>query len=79
MNFIIIKLCNVICNTIKGYVVVENENKVLNIPANPSKFQFMNTVDSKVIMTLRGVTIEQDNYAKLLGVNIDKNLILKSM
>ncbi len=42
--------------------------------ANPSKFQFMTTGDSNVILTLRGVTIEQDNYVKLLGVNIDKKL-----
>ncbi len=35
--------------------------------------------DSNVILTLRGVTIEQDNYVKLLGVNIDKTIILNSM
>ncbi len=33
--------------------------------------------DSNVILTLRGVTIEQDNYVKLLGVNIDKQLDFK--
>ncbi len=35
--------------------------------ANPSKCQFMTTGDSDVILTLRGVTIEQDNYVKLSG------------
>ncbi len=30
--------------------------------ANPSKFQFITIGDSNVILTLRGVTIEQDNY-----------------
>ncbi len=45
--------------------------------ANPSKFQFMTTGDSNVITTLRDVTIEQDNYVKLLGVNIDKKLGFK--
>ncbi len=45
--------------------------------ANPSKFQFMTTGDSNVILTLRGVTIEQDNYVKCLGVNIDKKLDFK--
>ncbi len=40
--------------------------------ANPSKFEFMITGDSNVILTLRGVTIQQDNYVKRLGVNIDK-------
>ncbi len=40
--------------------------------ANPSKFQFMTTGDSNAILKLRGVTIEQDNHVKLLGVNIDK-------
>ncbi len=45
--------------------------------ANPSKFQFMTTGDSNVILTLRGVTIEQDNYVKRLGVNIDKKLDFK--
>ncbi len=37
----------------------------------------MTTGDSNVILTIRGVTIEQDNYVKLLGVNIDKKLDLK--
>ncbi len=45
--------------------------------ANPSKFQFMTTGDSNVILTLRGVTFEQDNYVKLLGVNIDEKLDFK--
>ncbi len=45
--------------------------------ANPSKFQFMTTGDSNVILTLRGVNIEHDNYLKLLGVNIDKKLDFK--
>ncbi len=45
--------------------------------ANPSKFQFMTTGESNVILTLRGVTIEQDNYVKLLSVNIDKKLDFK--
>ncbi len=45
--------------------------------ANTSKIQFMNTGDSNVILTLRGLTIEQDNYVKPLGVNIDKKLDLK--
>ncbi len=30
--------------------------------ANPSKFQLMTTEDSNVILTLRGVTIEHNNY-----------------
>ncbi len=37
----------------------------------------MTTGDSNVILTLRGVTIEQDNNVKLLGVNIDKKLDFK--
>ncbi len=45
--------------------------------ANLSKCQFMTIEDSNVILTLRGVTIEQDNYVKLLGVNIDKKLNFK--
>ncbi len=45
--------------------------------ANPSKFQFMNTLDNNVILTHRGVTIEQYNYVKLLGVNINKKLDFK--
>ncbi len=45
--------------------------------ANPSKFQFMTTGDINVILTLRGVTIEQDNYVKHLGVKIDKKLDFK--
>ncbi len=45
--------------------------------ATPSKFQFMTTGNSNVILTLRSVTIEQDNYVKHLGVNIDKKLDFK--
>ncbi len=45
--------------------------------ANHCKFQFMTTGDINVILTIRGVTIEQDNYVKLLGVNIDENLDFK--
>ncbi len=45
--------------------------------ANSSKFQFMATGDSNAIPKLRGVTIEQDNHVKLLGVNIDKKLDFK--
>ncbi len=37
----------------------------------------MTTGDSSVILTLRGVTIEQDNYINLLGVNIDKIIDFK--
>ncbi len=37
----------------------------------------MTTGDSNVILTLRDVTIEQDNYVKLLGVNIDTKLNFK--
>ncbi len=37
----------------------------------------MTTGDSNVILTLRGVTIEQDNYVKLQDVNIDKKLDFK--
>ncbi len=48
-----------------------------DIMANPFKFQVMTTGDSNVILTLRGITIEQDNYVKPLGVNIGKNLDLK--
>ncbi len=50
-----------------------------DIMANPSKFHFMTTGESNVILTLRGVTIEQDNYVKRLGVNIDKKHDLNSM
>ncbi len=45
--------------------------------ANPSKFQFMTKGDSNVILTLKGVTLQQDNDVKLLGVNIDKTLDFK--
>ncbi len=37
----------------------------------------MTTGDSNVILTLRGVIVEQDNYVTLLGVNIDKKLDFK--
>ncbi len=45
--------------------------------SNPSKFQFMTRGESNIILTLRSVTIEQDNYVKPLGVNIDKKHYLK--
>ncbi len=38
------------------------------------KFHFMTTGDSNVILTLRGVTNEQDNYVKHLGVHVDQNI-----
>ena len=48
-----------------------------DMQANPSKFQFMTFEDSNVVLTLRGVSIEQDDCVKLLGVNIDRKLDFK--
>ncbi len=37
----------------------------------------MTTGNNNVLLTLRGVTIEQDNYVKILAVIIDKKLDFK--
>ena len=48
-----------------------------DMQANPTKFQFMVTDNSSISLTIRGVTIEQDNIVKLLGVFIDNKLDFK--
>ena len=45
-----------------------------DMQANPTKFQFMTTGDSNVVLTLKGATIDQDDCVKLLGVNIDTQI-----
>jgi len=45
-----------------------------DMKANPNKFQFLVTGGCSITLSIRGATIEQENYVKLLGVNIDKKL-----
>ena len=45
-----------------------------NMQANPTKFQFLTTGNSNVVLTIKGAIIDQDQCVKLLGVNIDKRL-----
>ncbi len=48
-----------------------------DMQANPPKFHFMVTGSSIIQLTLRAATIEQEDYVKLLGVNIGKKLDFK--
>ncbi len=81
VNYTLCHISNFLQDTIKKVVVDGNIAIDLftnnDMMANHSKFQFMTTGDSNGILTLRGVTIDKENYVKLLGVNIVKTLDFK--
>ncbi len=48
-----------------------------DMKANPFKLHFMVTGSSEIQLKLTAATLEQEDYVKLPGVNIDKNLDFK--